>query len=68
MACAMRAVRSQATDRLEAYEVMTDPDSGVTLVYRSWYKPGTGKLYHTFETLFGASKANTTALKRIVAE
>lgn len=68
MAIAMRTVTAQATDRLEAYEVMTDPDSGVTLVYRAWYKPSTGKLYHTFETLFGAAKANTYALARVVAE
>jgi len=68
MAIAMRAVKSQATDKLEAYEVMTDPDSGATLVYRCWYKPGTGKLYHTFETLFGAIKAQTEALQRIVSQ
>lgn len=68
MAIAMRATKSQATDKLEAYEVMTDPDSGITLVYRSWYKPGTGSLYHTFETLFGASKANTTALRRLCSQ
>jgi len=68
MAIAMRAVRSQAVDQLAAYEVMTDPDSGVTLVYRSWYKPGTGKLYHTFETQFGASAAQVAGLQRIVSQ
>jgi len=47
---------------------MTDPDSGVTLVYRSWYKPGTGKLYHTFETQFGASAAQVAGLQRIVSQ
>jgi len=67
MAVAMRAVKSQATDKLEAYEVMTDPASGATLVYRAWYRPGTGKIYHTYETLFGAIKGDPAALQRIVS-
>ncbi len=68
MAIAMRAVESQATDQLMAFEIMNDPDTGVTLVYRAWYKQAFGKVYHTFETLFGASKANTAALRRIVSQ
>jgi hypothetical protein len=66
-AIAMRAVKAQATDKLEAYEVMTDPDSGATLVYRAWYKPSIGSMYHTYETLFGASKAQVEALQRVAS-
>lgn len=67
IACAMRAVRAQATDKLMAYEVMTDPETGATLVYRAWYDEDFGKVYHTFETLFGASVGQAEALKRIVS-
>lgn len=68
IAIAQRVVRAQATDKLEAFEVMVDPVTGASLVYRAWYKPGTGKIFHTFETLYGASTAQTEALKRIVSE
>ena len=67
IAIAQRVVDSQASDRLEAFEVMQDPDSGATLVYRAWYKPETGKIYHTFESLYGAIKAQAEALKRITS-
>ena len=67
IAIAMRAVQAQAEDKLEFFEIMTDPVTGATLVYRAWYKPSLGKMYHTFETLFGATAAQTEALKRMVS-
>ena len=65
IAIAMRPVESQAADKLMWYQTLVDPDSGLSLVYRAWYDAGYGKVYHTFETLFGAAKAYTTALQRI---
>jgi len=67
IAIAMRAVRAQAPEQLMAYEVMTDEVTGATLVYRAWYSENYGKVYHTFETLYGASKGQAEALKRIVS-
>ena len=67
VAVAMRAVASQATDKLVAYRVMSDPVTGATLVYRCWYKDAYGKLFHTFETLYGASVGQAEALKRITS-
>lgn len=64
---AMRALPCQAADDLIAYEVMTDPTSGATLVYRSWYDRAKGQVDHTFEALFGASKGQAEALKRITS-
>jgi len=65
MIMAMRMVQSQAPEKLVAFEAMVDPDTGISLVYRAAYDPDTGKLYHTFETLFGASVGYDTALQRI---
>lgn len=65
MAIAMRAVKAQAPERLEFFQVLTDPQTGATIVYRAWYDPDVGKMYHTFEALFGASVAYATALQRI---
>lgn len=67
IAVAMRVVASQASDKLMWFEVMTDPTTGATLVYRAWYNLAYGKVYHTFETLFGASKGQAEALKRITS-
>lgn len=65
IAIANRMVAPQAPDQLAAYEVMTDPDTGLTMVYRADYYDGT--LYHTFEALFGAVKANGEAIHRLVS-
>lgn len=67
IAVAMRVVESQATDKLMWFQVLTDPQTGATMVYRAWYKEAFGTVYHTFETLFGASKGQAEALKRIVS-
>jgi hypothetical protein len=66
-AIAMRATGCQKPDEMAAYEIMTDPVTGVTMVYRAWYEPAVGKMYHTFEALAGATACQTEALKRIVS-
>ena len=67
IAVAVRQVKSQAEDKLMWFQTMTDPVTGATMVYRAWYKEAFGKVYHTFETLFGASKGQAEGLKRIVS-
>lgn len=65
IAIAMRGTPSQAPDDLEAFEVLTDPTTGVILVYRAWHQRGKGIIHHSFETLFGASVAKGGSLLRL---
>jgi hypothetical protein len=68
MGVAMRAVKPQAPERLEYFEVMKDPETGASLCYRVWYDPAKGKMYHTFEALFGATKGQVEALSLIKSQ
>lgn len=63
MAMAMRVVKPQAPERLVDFRVMKDEETGITMVYRADYSDG--QMYHTFETLFGAVKANGSAAHRL---
>ncbi len=65
MAVAARPLRPQGDID---FEVVTDPDSGLSLGFRSWYSPKTGCKWHCFEILFGAVKAKTDGLIRIVTQ
>lgn len=65
LAVAMRPVDSQVPSDLVDQRLMVDPDTGATMVFRSFYDPDKGKLYNTFETLFGAGVGKATALQRI---
>ena len=66
MAVAMRPIKSQAPDKLEWYEIMTDEKSGVSLVYRAHYSARYGNMYHVFETFFGLASAQVEALSLIL--
>lgn len=63
MAIAMRVTGVQG-DML-AYEVLQDPVTGAVLEYTAHYDPDTRKVKHVFSTVFGVSKGNASALKRI---
>lgn len=67
IAIAQRIVEPQDTESLKFFDVLEDPVTGATMAYRAWYDPDTGKLNHTFETLFGVTKGNSEALQRIVS-
>jgi len=62
-AVAIRALESQAPSEYLATQVVTDPESGISLGYRRHYNPGTGKHYVSFECVFGAARAITGAAK-----
>ena len=47
----------------EAFESVTDDESGITMTYRRHYDPNVGKMYGNFECLFGYSAALTPGLK-----
>jgi hypothetical protein len=64
MAVAMRQFSSVVpTSAYEAFETVTDPESGITMQYRRLYDPNVGKMYASFECLFGYSTALTLGLK-----
>jgi len=65
MAIAARVIEPQAPDKLEWFEVIVEPETGLPIVYRAWYDPDEGKILHTFELWYGASVAYSTALQRI---
>ena len=48
-------------------ENITDPDTGLTLQYREWVKPGTNTLWGVVEVLFGGARVRTDGLYRIVS-
>lgn len=68
IALAQRIVEPQSTNRIDDFQVLADEDTGLTLCMRVWYDPDPGKRYYTFESLYGASKANGSALQRIKSE
>ncbi len=64
IAVAMRQFSSVVpTSAYEAFETVTDPESGITMQYRRLYDPNVGKMYASFECLFGYSTALTLGLK-----
>jgi len=46
-------------------ENRVDPVTGLPLQFRAWYEPKDGKYYFSMGTLYGASKAQPNALRRI---
>jgi hypothetical protein len=64
IAIAMRQFSSVVpSSAYEAFETVTDPESGITMQYRRLYDPNVGKMYASFECLFGYSTALTLGLK-----
>ena len=52
-------------DQLTAYEVHTDPDSGLTLEYRAWGDPGKDTGKRVIECNYGYAFGEKDALRRI---
>lgn len=48
-------------------EVMTDPKSGLSIAFRTWHSPDTGKWKLACSLIYGFAKGNGNALVRIVA-
>lgn len=69
IALAVRPVAPQsgAEKVLESFQIMTDPTSGLSLGYRSWYSAKTGTKWGAFEAVYGFAKANASGLKRITS-
>jgi hypothetical protein len=65
-AIAVRALEPQAPSEYLAATVVNDPQSGLTLGYRRHYNPASGKHFVSFECVFGASRAITSAAKLVL--
>jgi len=54
-------------DNLTAYETATDPETGLTIEYRSWGDPNTDTEKAVMEVNYGFAKGQEEALKRIIS-
>jgi hypothetical protein len=54
-------------NNLTAYETVTDPETGLTIEYRSWGDPDTDTEKSVIEVNYGFAKGHEEALKRIVS-
>lgn len=46
-------------------QIITEPTSGLSLQYRSWYNPGLGKEFRSYTLMFGVAAGNPAALERL---
>jgi hypothetical protein len=65
MALAIRPVAPLDTSKLMAYEVGTDPVTGLSFGYRRWYNESTGTMWGTVEALYSAVAVQSTGAVRI---
>jgi hypothetical protein len=63
VAIAVRALEPQAPSEYLAAATVTDPQTGLTIGVRRFYRPETGKHHMAFEAVWGASRAITAAAK-----
>lgn len=56
---------AKLTQTLLEYKVITDPDTGLSLEYRSWGDAKMDKVYEVIECNYGYSVGESAALKRI---
>ena len=63
IAVAMRYLEPQSSERYDAVQQVTDPETGITLGYRRHFDPNTGTAYASFEALYGFAAGITTGLK-----
>jgi hypothetical protein len=67
MAIAMRGVDTQDRSQFLSYQIAQDDVVGATLTYSAIWTPTYRRVEHVFEALYGVSKADGNALKRIVS-
>lgn len=48
-------------------EVVSEPNTGISLLMRQWYNPGEGKEYRSYSLLTGVAKGIASGLERIVS-
>jgi hypothetical protein len=65
LAMGIRAVQPLSMSGLEAFEIVSDPDTGLSFGYRRWYDTNTGTMWGTVEALYGFIAAQTTGAVRV---
>jgi len=68
MAIAIRPPASLGSGAYEVNEVISDPDTGISMNYRQWINTSTNTLWGGIEILMGAIKHDGNALYRIVSQ
>ena len=53
--------------QLVSYDVVTDPDTGITFEYRYWGQAQTDKDFEVIEANYGYAAGNPDAIKRITS-
>jgi hypothetical protein len=55
LAIAVRALQPQRPEAYSMFQIATDDQSGLSMGYREYFEPATGKLYGTMECVFGSA-------------
>jgi hypothetical protein len=58
---ALRPVQPLDTGKLMDWQVVSDPETGLSMGYRRWYDESTGTMWGTFEALYGVAAIRTAA-------
>lgn len=65
LAMGIRPVQPLSMSGLEAFEIVSDPETGLSFGYRRWYDTITGTMWGTVEALYGFIAAQTTGAVRV---
>lgn len=65
LALGIRPVQPLSMSNLEAFEIVSDPDTGLSFGYRRWYNASTGTMWGTVEALYGFIAAQSTGAVRV---
>lgn len=68
MAVAIRPPAMVGNAVYDINQIVTDPDTGISLNWRSWVNPTDNKLWGTVEILMGAIAVDGSALLRLVSQ
>ena len=55
LAIAIRALQPQRPEAYSMFQIATDDESGLSMGYREYFEPATGKLYAAMECVFGSA-------------
>lgn len=65
LAMGIRPVQPLSMSGLEAFEIVSDPETGLSFGYRRWYQTQTGTMWGTVEALYGFIAAHPTGAVRV---
>jgi len=65
IAIAMRPSIPQSPGRLDAFQIVREPQTGAVISIRSWYDQNKGKQFTSVETLLGYAVGRSTELMRL---